>query len=109
MYKGHRDVKVLPLISQSATYTRVLTQILIPSSFSFRSCHLRLRPIQHLLELCDAVAHPRMHVSLRAFDVVMKIVAEELDVRYGARCNVRFGEVTRKQNEGDVSDVVSTS
>jgi hypothetical protein len=81
----------------------------IPSSFSFRSCHLRLRPIQHLLELCDAVAHSRMHVSFRTFDVIMKIVAEELDMRYGARCNVRFGEVTRKQNEGDVSDVVCTS
>jgi hypothetical protein len=84
-------------------------QKLIPSSFSLCSCYFRLSSIQHLLELCDPVPHPRMHVSLRALDVIMKIVAEELDMRDGGRCNLRMGEVTREQNKSNVSDVVSIS
>jgi hypothetical protein len=46
-----------------------------------------------------------MHVGLGTFDVIMKIVAEELDMRDGGRCNFRLGEVTREENECNISDI----
>ena len=67
---------------------------------------LHLRPVEHLLELRDAEAHARVHVRLRALDVVVEVVAEELDVRDRLRGNVRVREVAREEDEGDVADVL---
>lgn len=41
--------------------------------------HLGLRAVEDLEELCDAIAHARVHVRLGALDVVVQVVAEELD------------------------------
>lgn len=41
---------------------------------------LRFRSVQHLQELSHSVSHSRMHVCLGAFDVVVEVVSEELDV-----------------------------
>lgn len=50
-----------------------------------------------------------MHISLRALDVVMKVVAEELYMRDSGGGNFGMGEMTREENKGDVSDVFGVS
>ena len=47
-----------------------------------------------------------MHVRLGALDVVMEVVAEELDVRDRLRGDVRVREVAGEEDEGDVADVL---
>lgn len=49
------------------------------------SRRLRLGPIKHLQELSHTLPHPRVHVSLGALDVVVKVVAEELDLGDGRK------------------------
>ena len=76
------------------------------NSLPLSSRDLRLRPVQHLLELTHAVAHTRVHVRLGALDVVVQVVAEVLDVADRCVCDVGVGEVAREEDEGHVADVV---
>lgn len=80
-----------------------------PSSFSLSSSNLRLCPIQHFLKLCDPVSHARVHVGFRTLDVVMEIVAKELNVRDGGGRDGRIGEMARKENKSDIADVFCVS
>lgn len=63
---------------------------------AFRSCHLRLRAVQHLLEFCNTRSHPRVHVCLRTLDMIVKVISEELNMRDGGLSNVRFCEMPRE-------------
>lgn len=57
---------------------------------------LRLSPVENLEELGDTVPHARVHVSLGAFDVVVKVISEQLDV--GRRESGGLGsEVSREE------------
>jgi len=76
-----------------------------PRRLAFRRRDLRLRAVENLLELRDAVAHARVHIRFGALDVVVQVVAEELDVRDGAGRGER-GEVPREEHEGDVADLI---
>ena len=67
---------------------------------------LRLRAIEDLLELADAMAHTRVHIRLGALDVIMEVVAEELDVRDRARRDERVRKVAREEHERHVADVL---
>ena len=51
------------------------------------------------------MAHTRMHVSFRAFDVIVQIIAEQLNMGDGGRCHIRVGEVSGEQHERHVTDV----
>lgn len=66
----------------------------IPNRLPLACCYLCLCPVQYLLELADAMSHARVHVSLRALDVIMKIIAEILDVADGRLRNCGLLEVT---------------
>lgn len=46
-----------------------------------------------------------MHVRLRALDVVVEVVAEELNVRDRQCRDLRLREVAREEDEGDIADV----
>jgi len=37
--------------------------------------------------------------------VIVEVVAEELDVRDGGRCDGGIGEMAREKDEGDISNV----
>lgn len=50
-----------------------------------------------------------MHVSLRAFDVVVQVVAEVLDMADGRVRDDRIGKVTREQDEGYVAHIIRLS
>lgn len=76
-------------------------------SLPFDDRHLCLSPVEHLLEFADTVPHARMHVRLRALDVVVQIIAEVLDVADGTVGDVGLREVPREQDKGDVADIVS--
>jgi len=49
-------------------------------SLPFRSSRFRLGTVQDLLELGYTMTHARVHVSLATVDVVVEVVAEQLDV-----------------------------
>jgi hypothetical protein len=58
---------------------------------------LRLGPVEDLEELGDAMAHAGVHVRFRTFDVVVKVVSEELDVRRRVSSGLG-GEVAGEEN-----------
>jgi hypothetical protein len=41
--------------------------------------------------------------------MVMKVIAEQLDVRDGSSRNIGVGEVARKENKGHVADIIRVS
>lgn len=47
--------------------------------------------------------HPRMHVSLTAFNVIVKVVAEKLNVRDGVKCRVILSKVSREKHKSDIT------
>lgn len=53
------------------------------NSLPFSSCYLCLGAVQNLLELCYTMTHAGVHVGLATFDVVVEVVAEQLNVRDG--------------------------
>lgn len=50
-------------------------------SLPFSNRYLCLGTVEDLLELRYTMTHARVHVSLATFDVVVEIVAEQLNVR----------------------------
>ena len=78
-----------------------------PRSFSLSGRNLCLCPVQNFLELRNTMPHARVHVGFGTLDVIMKIVAEELNVRDGARRDSGIREMAREENKGDVADVFS--
>lgn len=53
-----------------------------------RTLHLGLGAVQHLQKFCDTVSHSGVHVRFGAFDVVVEVVAEELDAKDGLLCEL---------------------
>lgn len=51
------------------------------------------------------MTHARVHVSLAAFDVVVEVVAEQLDVRDRVIRHIRLRKVARKEHKSDISNV----
>lgn len=49
--------------------------------------------------------HPRVHVRLRTFDVVVQVVPEQLDVRDGSGRYGRVREVAGEEDKGNIADV----
>jgi hypothetical protein len=49
------------------------------SSLSLLSSNLWLSPVQNLQEFSNSMPHSRVHVCFRTLDVVMEVIAEELD------------------------------
>jgi hypothetical protein len=76
-----------------------------PNSLPFRSGHFGFCPVEDLLKFGNAVAHARVHVSLGTFDVIMQIVAEQLDVGDGRGRHIRVGKVPGEQDECYVANV----
>jgi hypothetical protein len=72
----------------------------------FPSRNLRLCTVEDLLELTDSVPHAGVQVSLRALDMVVQVVTEQLDVRNRGCRNGRVEEMAREENECDVSDFI---
>ena len=70
----------------------------LPNRLTFRTCNLRLCPIQHLLEFRNTETHTRVHVGLRALDVIVEVVTEELDVGDSRVGYIGFFEVTGEEN-----------
>lgn len=105
--ESQRVVNVLPLSTGSVVFVVEFIKGPIPGGFTSSRCRISLGPIQYLLKLCHAMAHAGMHVGFRAFDMVMKVVTEELDV--GNRCRGRRSvcKVARKENECDVSEIIA--
>lgn len=64
-------------------------------SLSLLSSHLWFSPVEHLEEFRYSVPHPRVHVRFRAFNVVMEVIAEELDTVDCRQCLSRVGKVSR--------------
>ena len=77
----------------------------MPDGLPVDDSDLCLRPVEHLLELADAMAHARVHVRLRALDVVVEVVAEKLDVCNGRIRDDAIGEVAGEEDESDITDV----
>ena len=46
-----------------------------------------------------------MHVSFGTFDVIVQIIAEQLDMGDGGRRHIRVGEVPREQYKCHITDV----
>lgn len=55
------------------------------------------------------MAHPGVHVRFGAFDVIVQVISEELDVRDCCRSPLGVGEMTRGDNERDIADIFSIS
>lgn len=51
------------------------------------------------------MAHARMHVRFGAFDVIVQIISEQLDVGDGGRRHIQVGEVSGEQHERHVTDI----
>lgn len=47
-----------------------------------------------------------MHVCLGAFDVIVQIIAEQLNMGDGGRCHIWVGEVSGEQHERHVANVL---
>lgn len=62
--------------------------------------------VQHLKELCNAVTHATLHVGLRALDVVVEVVSEELNATDGLPRLVGVGKVAGEEDKGDVADIL---
>ena len=54
--------------------------------------------IQHLKEFSYAVAHARVHVGLRALNVIVQVVTERLHKTDGLLAAVSFGKVSRSKD-----------
>jgi len=52
----------------------------IPCGFPFSCSYLCLGPIEHFLELRYSMSHSGVHVCFRAFDMIMEVVSEQLNV-----------------------------
>ena len=70
--------------------------MLLPHCFLVHDGDLRLRSVQYFLELTNTMPHPRMHVSLGAFDVVMQVIAEVLDMTDSGFRSNRIDEMARE-------------
>ena len=93
--------RVLPLYRTYQTSLQNEKSYRIPNGLPFCRCNLGLCTIEHFLELGHAEAHPRVHVRFRALDVIVEIIAEELDVRNGGVSHVGFFEMAREENYAD--------
>jgi len=60
--------------------------------------YFRLSSVQDLQELRDPVSHARMHICLRALDMVVQVVSEELDTIDSGECLGGIDEMTRKED-----------
>jgi hypothetical protein len=80
-----------------------------PGSLPFSRRDLRLGAIQDLLELRNTMSHSGMHISLRTFDVVMKIIPEQLNMGNSSFRSGCVPEMTREENKCDISDVFRVS
>lgn len=52
--------------------------------------------VENFEKLSDTVAHAAVHISFRALDVVVEVVAEELDARDGVFHDLGVGKVSRE-------------
>jgi len=52
--------------------------------------------------------HPRVHVRLGAFDVIVEIITEQLDVRDGP-WGIGGSEVSREEDKCDITSVFSVA
>jgi glutamate formiminotransferase len=55
------------------------------------------------------MAHPGVHVRFGAFDVIVQVISEELNVRDCCRSPLGVGEMTRGDNERDIANIFSIS
>ena len=76
-----------------------------PNSFPLSNCDFGLGPVQNFLELGNAMAHTRMHVSFGTLDVIVQVITEQLNVGDGGRRHIRVGEMPREQHKRDVTDI----
>lgn len=76
-----------------------------PDSLPFCNGDFGFGPVQNLLKLGNAMTHARMHVGLRALDVIVQIITEKLDVRNGGRGHIRVGELPGEQYKRHITDV----
>lgn len=67
---------------------------------SLRRRHFRFRPIEHLEELRHAMSHPGVQVRLGTLDVIVEVVAEELDAVDGGEGLGGVGEVPGGEDWG---------
>ena len=70
----------------------------IPCCFAIGCNGLCLCSVEHLLEFAYPVSHTRVHVGLRALDVIVEVVTEELNVGDSRVGYVGFFEVTGEEN-----------
>lgn len=107
----YRDTIVLPLYGEKKNHQARLTNTNEQSENSrsrlpLSTSHLRLGPIQNLLELSHAIPHPRMHIRLGTLDMIMQVITEQLNMRNRPTRHRSVGKVPREQHECDVSCVV---
>lgn len=76
-----------------------------PDSLPLCDGRFGLGPVKDLLEFGNAVTHTRVHVSFGTFDVIVQIIAEQLNMGDGGRRHIRIGEVSGKQYKRHVADV----
>ena len=69
----------------------------IRNSLSFTS-NFWFGAIQYLKEFSYAVAHARVHVGLRALDVIVQVVTERLNKTDSLLASVSFGKVSRSKD-----------
>ena len=105
MYLAHRTTAtsiyhISASMHAAATYN-------IPDSLPITNRDFGLGSVKHLLELADTVPHSRMHIGLRAFNVVVQIVTEILDMTDCRERDLGVGKVTREQNESNIANVFS--
>lgn len=99
--KDHRVENVLPLLGNhmSMSMTKGIknegSRHGLPYGFS---SDFHLGSVKNLEELGCPCSHSRVHVHFGAFDVVVKVVAEQLDVRYRGFGGIWFIEVSREEN-----------
>ena len=55
------------------------------------------------------MTHTRLHIRFRTLDVIVKVVAEELDMRDGSGRDVGVGEVAREEDKGHVANFIRVS
>ena len=81
--------KVEPLYTTERPTTRRLSLLL--RQFGFGT-------VENLEELRHAMTHTAVHVRLGALDVVMQVVAEQLDARDGSSCHVGGAKVSWEED-----------
>lgn len=103
---NQRWAKVRPLYRTHQFHLLERMNQHLRDSLPFSGCNFRLRTIEDLLEFADPMPHARVQVSLRALDMIMQVVTEQLDVRDRSRGNGRIEEMAREEDESDVSDLI---